>query len=38
MRTTEVSKPRNLPDFISAVASNSDFWFGLAYLPHEEQQ
>ena len=32
-----VSKPGNLRDFISAVTSISEFWFGLAHLPREEQ-
>jgi chemotaxis family two-component system response regulator Rcp1 len=31
-----VSKPGNLQDFISAVTSIGEFWFGLARLPHEE--
>ena len=33
-----VSKPGNLADFISAVTSIGDFWFGLARLPREEDQ
>jgi chemotaxis family two-component system response regulator Rcp1 len=33
-----VRKPGNLPDFISAVTSIREFWFGLARLPHEEEQ
>jgi CheY-like chemotaxis protein len=32
-----VSKPGNLRDFISAVTSIGEFWFGLARLPHEEE-
>jgi chemotaxis family two-component system response regulator Rcp1 len=32
-----VSKPGNLRDFISAVTSIGEFWFGLARLPHEEK-
>jgi two-component system response regulator len=32
-----VSKPGNLRDFISAVTSIGEFWFGLAHLPREEQ-
>jgi two-component system, chemotaxis family, response regulator Rcp1 len=32
-----VSKPGNLRDFISAVTSIGEFWFGLARLPREEQ-
>ena len=31
-----VSKPGNLHDFISAVTSIGEFWFGLARLPREE--
>jgi chemotaxis family two-component system response regulator Rcp1 len=33
-----VRKPGNLQDFISAVTSIGEFWFGLAALPHEEEQ
>jgi two-component system, chemotaxis family, response regulator Rcp1 len=33
-----VSKPGNLQDFISAVTSIAEFWFGLARLPHEEKR
>jgi two-component system, chemotaxis family, response regulator Rcp1 len=33
-----VSKPGNLRDFISAVTSIGEFWFGLARLPHEEER
>jgi CheY-like chemotaxis protein len=33
-----VSKPGNLRDFISAVTSISEFWFGLAHLPREEER
>ena len=33
-----VSKPGNLQDFISAVTSIGEFWFGLARLPHEEER
>jgi chemotaxis family two-component system response regulator Rcp1 len=33
-----VSKPGNLRDFISAVTSISEFWFGLVHLPREEEQ
>jgi chemotaxis family two-component system response regulator Rcp1 len=29
-----VTKPGNLQDFISAVTSIGEFWFGLARLPH----
>jgi len=29
-----VTKPGNLHDFISAVTSIGEFWFGLARLPH----
>src|ERR1700676_2456840 len=32
-----VSKPGNLRDFISAVTSIGDFWFGLAHLPREKE-
>jgi len=32
-----VSKPGNLQDFISAVTSIGEFWFGLARLPREEE-
>ena len=32
-----VSKPGNLRDFISAVTSIGEFWFGLARLPHKEE-
>jgi chemotaxis family two-component system response regulator Rcp1 len=32
-----VSKPGNLRDFISAVASIREFWFGLARLPRKEE-
>jgi chemotaxis family two-component system response regulator Rcp1 len=32
-----VSKPGNLRDFISAVTSIGEFWFGLARLPREEE-
>ncbi len=32
-----VSKPGNLGDFISAVTSIGEFWFGLARLPREEK-
>jgi len=31
-----VSKPGNLQDFISAVTSIGEFWFGFARLPREE--
>ena len=31
-----VSKPGNLPDFISAVTAIGHFWFDLARLPYEE--
>jgi chemotaxis family two-component system response regulator Rcp1 len=31
-----VSKPGNLQDFISAVTSIGEFWFGLAHLPRED--
>lgn len=33
-----VSKPGNLRDFIAAVTSIGEFWFGLAHLPSEEQR
>jgi chemotaxis family two-component system response regulator Rcp1 len=33
-----VSKPGNLRDFISAVTSIGEFWFGLAHLPRGEEQ
>jgi chemotaxis family two-component system response regulator Rcp1 len=33
-----VSKPGNLQDFISAVTSIGEFWFGLARLPREEER
>ena len=33
-----VSKPGNLPAFISAVTSIGEFWFGLARLPREEER
>jgi two-component system, chemotaxis family, response regulator Rcp1 len=33
-----VSKPGNLRDFVSAVTSIGEFWFGLAHLPREEQR
>jgi chemotaxis family two-component system response regulator Rcp1 len=33
-----VSKPGNLRDFISAVTSIGEFWFGLAHLPREEER
>jgi chemotaxis family two-component system response regulator Rcp1 len=33
-----VSKPGNLGDFISAVTSIGEFWFGLARLPREEER
>jgi len=33
-----VTKPGNLQDFISAVTSIAEFWFGLVRLPHKEQQ
>jgi two-component system response regulator len=32
-----VTKPGNLQDFISAVTSIGEFWFGLARLPREEK-
>jgi two-component system, chemotaxis family, response regulator Rcp1 len=32
-----VSKPGNLRDYISAVTSIGEFWFGLARLPREEK-
>ena len=32
-----VSKPGNLRDFISAVTSIGEFWFGLVHLPQEEK-
>ena len=31
-----VNKPGNLQDFISAVTSIGEFWFGLAHLPRED--
>jgi two-component system, chemotaxis family, response regulator Rcp1 len=33
-----ITKPGNLRDFISAVSSISEFWFGLAHLPREEER
>ena len=33
-----VTKPGNLPDFISAVTSIGNFWLGHAQLPREERQ
>jgi chemotaxis family two-component system response regulator Rcp1 len=33
-----VTKPGNLRDFISAVTSIGEFWFGLARLPREEER
>ncbi|HEV8046670.1 MAG TPA: response regulator [Terriglobales bacterium] len=33
-----VSKPGNLRDFISAVTSIGEFWFGTAHLPREEER
>jgi two-component system, chemotaxis family, response regulator Rcp1 len=33
-----VSKPGNLRDFISAVTSIGEFWFGLARLPRDEEK
>jgi CheY-like chemotaxis protein len=33
-----VSKPGNLGDFISAVTSIGEFWFGLARLPRKEER
>jgi chemotaxis family two-component system response regulator Rcp1 len=33
-----VSKPGNLRDFISAVTSIGEFWFGFVHLPHEEER
>jgi two-component system response regulator len=33
-----VTKPGNLQDFISAVTSIAEFWFGLVRLPHKEQR
>ncbi len=33
-----VSKPGNLPDFISAVTSIGEFWLGLARLPCEGER
>ena len=33
-----VNKPGNLHDFISAVTSIGEFWFGFARLPHEEER
>jgi two-component system response regulator len=32
-----VSKPCNLPDFVSTVKAIEEFWLGLARLPHEEE-
>jgi chemotaxis family two-component system response regulator Rcp1 len=32
-----VTKPGNLQDYISAVTSIGEFWFGVARLPREEQ-
>jgi CheY-like chemotaxis protein len=33
-----VSKPGNLRDFISAVTSIGEFWFGVVRLPREEER
>ncbi|MGD0506153.1 MAG: response regulator [Terriglobales bacterium] len=33
-----VSKPGNLRDFVSAVTSIGEFWFGWARLPREEER
>jgi chemotaxis family two-component system response regulator Rcp1 len=33
-----VSKPGNLQDFISAVTSIGEFWFGVVHLPREEER
>ena len=33
-----VSKPGNLRDFVSAVTSIGEFWFGVARLPREEER
>lgn len=33
-----VNKPGNLHDFISAVSSIGEFWFGFARLPREEER
>ena len=33
-----ISKPGNLREFFSAVQSMEQFWFGLARLPHGEEQ
>jgi chemotaxis family two-component system response regulator Rcp1 len=33
-----VSKPGNLQDFISAVTSIGEFWFGVVRLPREEER
>jgi CheY-like chemotaxis protein len=33
-----VSKPGNLQDYISAITSIGEFWFGVAHLPHEEER
>jgi two-component system response regulator len=33
-----VCKPGNLQDFISAVTSIGEFWFGVARLPREEER
>jgi chemotaxis family two-component system response regulator Rcp1 len=33
-----VCKPGNLHDYISAIHSIGEFWFGCARLPHEEDQ
>ena len=33
-----VSKPGNLRDFISAVTSIGEFWFGFVHLPREEER
>jgi CheY-like chemotaxis protein len=33
-----VSKPGNLTDFISAVTSIGEFWFGVVRLPHKEER
>lgn len=33
-----VTKPGNLRDFISAVTSIGEFWFGVAHLPRKEER
>lgn len=32
-----INKPGNLSEFVAAVTELGNFWFGRAYLPHQEQ-